>query len=681
MARSLPRVSRRLLGKRGVGNALLTEALGHFQAGRLRDAERLCAELRTNEPANAEAWHLGGVVAERLGNLNLGAALVHKAVSLQPDNAEARRNLGSLLARQGRIAEALPHFEVAARLLPRDTQALNDLARARNDLGDVPGAIDAWRASLERSAKQPAIQFSLAIACQNLGRIEEAAAAYHACIELEPARAEAWLRLGHALSILCRLDEAGACYREAAARGLADRAKVMAIATLCPMETSLAALEKRRAEMAEGFVELGQQPVALRDPLGEIGLTNFYLAYHGRDNRALNEAATRFYLASCPGLAWQAPHLAKPRGEAPRRPRIGFLSPFFYSHSTGKMLRGLIEQRDTTRYEAILLRAGGQDDTLWRAMAAAADKTIDLPRNLAAARTMIAAENLDLLLYTDIAADPFTYFLAFSRLAKVQAGTWGHADTSGIPGIDHYISWREWEPPGASSQYSERLVSMTHAPTCFARPATAPKPIDRSELGIDDGAAFYFCPHNVVKFHPEFDAILVDLLERDPRGIIAIPDGHVAAWTEVLNRRLAEACGSNASRLRFIRRLPHAEFLGLLEQADALLDPLHFCGGITSLEAFAIGCPIVTLPGHFMRGRMTYGFYRRMRHLDLVASGPTDYVEIALRLAHDRAWREQQRAAIAAKAAILFDDVDAVREFEGVITGLVTNAYSAAAKT
>ncbi len=663
-----------------MGKAVLSEALGHFQAGRLRDAERLCAELRANEPANAEAWHLGGVVAERLGNLNLGAALVHKAVSLQPDNAEARRNLGSLLARQGRIAEALPHFEAASRLLPKDTQALNDLARARSDLGDVPGAIDAWRTSLERSGKQPAIHFSLAVACQNFGRIEEAAAAYRTCVTLEPVRAEAWLRLGHALSILCRLEEALACYREAAARGLADRARVMTVATLCPMETSLAALEKRRTGMTEGFAEFRRQPVALRDPFGEIGLTNFYLAYHGRDNRALNEAAARFYLTSCPGLGWQAPQLAKPPSSVPRRPRIGFLSPFFYSHSTGKMLRGLIERRDPARYEAILLRAGGQDDSLWRAMAAAADRAIDLPRNLTAARTMIAAENLDLLLYTDIAADPFAYFLAFSRLARVQAATWGHADTSGIPGIDFYISWREWEPPGAANQYSERLVLMTHPPTCFARPATTPKPVSRSELGIDEGARFYFCPHNVVKFHPEFDGILADLLERDPRGIITIPDGHVSAWTEVLRRRLAAACGANASRLRFIRRLPHAEFLGLLEQADALLDPLHFCGGITSLEAFAIGCPIVTLPGRFMRGRMTYGFYRRMRHLDLVASGPTDYVEIALRLTHDPAWRGQQRTAIAAKAPILFDDVAAVREFEAVITGLAVNTHSAGSK-
>jgi len=660
-----------------VGNPSFAEALKLFQAGRLRDAEALCATLREADPAHVEAWHLGGVIAERLGNLNMGAALVQKAVTLQPDNAEARRNLGSLLARQGRTRDALPHFEAAARLLPRDASVLNGLARARSDTGDALGAIDAWKASLANTPGQAAIQFSLAVACQNLGRIEEAAAAFRACVTIDPSRAEAWLRLGHALSILCRLNEALVCYREAEARGLADRAAVMAVATLCPMENSTAGLEERRAAMAAGFEALDRRQIKLSDPYGEIGFTNFYLAYHGRDNRALNQAAAKFYLGACPGLAWTAPHLAKAAGPQPGRPRIGFLSPYFYSHSTGKMLRGLIERRDPVRYEAILFRAGGQDDAVWHCMARAADKTMTLPRDLAAARTMIAAQELDLLVYTDIAADPFTYFLAFSRLARAQAATWGHADTSGIPAIDHYISWREWEPAGASAQYSERLVLMAHPPTCFAAPATVPSTIGRETLGIEPGVPFYFCPHNVVKFHPEFDTILVDLLARDPRGIIAIPEGHVAAWTDVLKRRLAQACGGNFARLRFIGRMPHADFLGTVRLADALLDPLHFCGGITSLEAFAVGCPIVTLPGRFMRGRMTYGFYRRMRHLDLVAAGPTDYVEIAVRLANDPAWRRQQRAAIAAKAPILFDDIAAVHEFETVTAGLIAKAYAA----
>lgn len=357
------------------------------------------------------------------------------------------------------------------------------------------------------------------------------------------------------------------------------------------------------------------------------------------------------------------------------RPRIGFISSFFYGHSTGKALRGFIERRDRTRFEAILFRIDGPNDAVWQAMAGAADKVVVLPRNLAAARRLIAAERLDLLLYADIAADPLTYFLAFARLAPVQAATWGYADTSGIPAIDHYISCREWEPPDGANHYSERLVAMAHPPTCYSPPATAPSPLRRIDLGLPDDTPLYFCPHNVIKFHPEYDRILAHLLTQDPCGLLAIPEGHVAAWTDVLRRRLAAACGENYSRIRFLPRLPYADFLAALKLADALLDPLHFCGGITSLEAFALGCPIVTLPGCFMRGRMTLGFYRRMAHLDLVAADRNAYVAIAYRLANDAAWRQQQRNQIAQRAGVLFNDIAAVREFETVTAELVASAY------
>ncbi len=660
--------------KWGLGDSVFVEALDHFRAGRLEEAGRLCTRLREARPHHVEAWHLGGVIAERQGDLLLAVTLIRHALALQPDHAEAQRNLGALLARQGRTAIALPHFEAALRLRAQDVATLNDLASARSEIGDAPGAIDAWQQSLGLQPDQAAIQFKFAVACQSEGRIEEAAAAYRRCVEFEPTRAEAWLRLGHALSILCRPKEALACYREAENRGAGDRAAVMAAAMLCPMENSSGDIAQRRQAMAGGFAALSRRAIKLRDPLREVGLTNFYLAYHGQDNRALNQSVAEFYLRACPDLAWAAPHLADKDRKPPVRLRIGFVSSFFYSHSTGKALRGLIERRDRGRFEAIVFRAGGPSDALAQALTGAADKTINLPRDLAAARQLIATQKLDLLLYADCAADPFTYFLAFARLAPVQAATWGHADTTGIPAIDHYISGRDWEPPDGASQYSEHLLSMAHLPTCYSAPDAKPNPIRRGDLGLPDDVPLYFCPHNVVKFHPDFDRVLADLLARDPRGLLAIPEGHVAAWTEVLKRRLTQACGRNFARVRFLPRLPYADFLGALKLADALLDPMHFCGGITSLEAFALGCPIVTLPGDFMRGRMTYGFYRRMGHLDLIAGDPAHYVALSIRLANDPAWRRQQRDQIARRAPVLFDDVAAVGEFEAALTSMIATA-------
>jgi predicted O-linked N-acetylglucosamine transferase (SPINDLY family) len=50
-----------------------------------------------------------------------------------------------------------------------------------------------------------------------------------------------------------------------------------------------------------------------------------------------------------------------------------------------------------------------------------------------------------------------------------------------------------------------------------------------------------------------------------------------------------------------------AEFVELIAVSDVMLDTLHFNGMNTSLEALAVGTPVVTLPGALQRGRRTTG--------------------------------------------------------------------------
>ena len=117
-------------------------------------------------------------------------------------------------------------------------------------------------------------------------------------------------------------------------------------------------------------------------------------------------------------------------------------------------------------------------------------------------------------------------------------------------------------------------------------------------------------------------------------------------------------------RVIFVPRIPQAEFFRLLMMADVILDPPFFGGGNTSYEAFAMGLPIVTWPGSFMRGRVTEGCYRQMGFTELVADSLDSYVEIALRLATDAAWRAQVKTEIAARAGVLYEDARVIAELE-----------------
>ena len=88
--------------------------------------------------------------------------------------------------------------------------------------------------------------------------------------------------------------------------------------------------------------------------------------------------------------------------------------------------------------------------------------------------------------------------------------------------------------------------------------------------------------------------------------------------------RLTRAAPDVAPRIVLLPALNRTDFVALLAASDVMLDPLHYSGGNTSLEAFSVGTPIVTWPGAFMRGRHTHGFYRLMGLDDCVARDAAD---------------------------------------------------------
>jgi predicted O-linked N-acetylglucosamine transferase (SPINDLY family) len=105
-----------------------------------------------------------------------------------------------------------------------------------------------------------------------------------------------------------------------------------------------------------------------------------------------------------------------------------------------------------------------------------------------------------------------------------------------------------------------------------------------------------------------------------------------------------------------------------------LWDPLHFGGGNTSFEALALGAPIVTLPGQFMRGRVTHGCYQQLGVLDCVAESTEQYVQLAVRLGTEPEWREAVRAKLVERKAQLFDTLEPVRELEDFLRRAVAEA-------
>src|SRR5205814_9021898 len=195
-----------------------------------------------------------------------------------------------------------------------------------------------------------------------------------------------------------------------------------------------------------------------------------------------------------------------------------------------------------------------QEDETARRIRAASDRALMVPGALEAARTAIAGLELDVLFYQDIGMDPFTYFLAFSRLAPVQCTSFGHPDTTGIAAMDYFVSSELFEGANPREHYSERLALLHGAGTLayYYRPRVAPG--GRDDFGLPAGASLYLCPQTLFKFHPDFDEILGGILRADPQGRLVLIEAEARAMRERLQARFRAALPDVADRNLFVPR-------------------------------------------------------------------------------------------------------------------------------
>ncbi len=564
--------------------------------------------------------------------------------------------------------------------------ALRDKAKSLHQQRRFAESLDAHEEALRLAPDAMVIRLSAARLAHSLEMQEVSLRHYEEAVRVDPRCYEA-VEAARRICVGAGFAERALQYARMAQEFSPSPAAQLSMQLLVPsIMQSSAAIDETRERYERGLDAMLAAPPQLESPAGTVGVSAFFLAYHGRSDRQLQEKTARLYLAAIPSLAFVAPHCADRSGRragtdrAGAKIRIGFISRFFASHSIFSTSIGLIEKLSRERFEVVALRiTPSRDDAATARVRAAADLTVNLDPDLYRAREQIAALELDILFYQDIGMEPISFFLAFARLAPVQCVSFGHPNTTGIPTMDYFISNDLFEPPQPEAHYSERLILLRDLPTLayYYRPKLPPGAPDRAAPDVSGRAAFglpleahlYVCPQTLFKLHPDFDAMLAGILDRDPKGLVVLIAGQFQEFTDRLRARFARALPAHAHRIVFLPFMPLERFMQLLCVADVILDTPHFNGMNSSLQAFAAGTPVVTLPGELQRGRHTQAMYRKMGILDCIAAGPGDYVDIAVRIAADPAHAQALRRRILARNHVLFEDPRVVEEFERFFTG------------
>jgi predicted O-linked N-acetylglucosamine transferase (SPINDLY family) len=544
------------------------------------------------------------------------------------------RNLGDTLALLGRPEEAIPCYRESVRLKPDD-------AGLHKALGDV---------------------------LINLNRLDEAETCYREAVRLAPDFAEAWNHLGLALTKLSRPQEAERCYGEAL------RVRPDWVARLNRAMARLPIVYRSQAEVDEVRRDYARELEAacwieatahVPDTVeASTSCSPFFLAYQGRCDRELQAMYGSFVARVMASLY---PDWASPPDVAPPQPgeaiRVGILSAHFYSHSNWKIpIKGWLHGLDKSRFQLFGYYIGCYQDKATVLARSLCHRFVQGLPTFERWAQAIRSDRLHVLLIPGIGLDDATFRLAALRLAPVQATSWGHPDTSGLPTIDHYLSSELMEPPGADAHYTERLVRLPNLSIWYEPPELAPEAVSRAELGVPETAVLYWCCQSLFKYLPQHDWVFARIASAVPEArflFIRYPYGDrvTTIFRDRLIAAFAEA-GLDAERYcRFLAPMSMNRFAGVSRIADVFLDSLEWSGCNSTLEALAWGdLPVVTMAGDLMRGRHSAAILTMLGVPELIADRPERFVELATELGRDGTRRHALSTRIARDKRKLYAD-------------------------
>jgi predicted O-linked N-acetylglucosamine transferase (SPINDLY family) len=96
-----------------------------------------------------------------------------------------------------------------------------------------------------------------------------------------------------------------------------------------------------------------------------------------------------------------------------------------------------------------------------------------------------------------------------------------------------------------------------------------------------------------------------------------------------------DGLGVEPGRVEFVEYQPREAYLRTYHRIDIGLDTFPYNGHTTSLDAYWMGIPVVTLCGQMAVSRAGFSQYSNLGLTELVAHDPKEFARIAVDLAND----------------------------------------------
>jgi protein O-GlcNAc transferase len=670
----------------------IAKGVGLQQEGRLDEAAKIYQEVLARSPQDFDAMHLLGLVALQQGRFDVAQRLIKTALTIRPNDVAAIGNLGISYLRDGQLEPALQWFEIATKLQPDSAIALTNLGQVLYDMGRYRDAIRPLQKACTIAPSSSEARNLLGACLTRSGDEHNAATLFAETPEshrqgtpraasVEMLLSDAHILMGNGLH-----EEAMSKLKGALALDGNNVTARWALAF-----TSLKAIYQSESEVLASREAFGNSLNDIRSwyesasgieaPYDAVGTVQpFALAYQHYNNRDLLEKYGSLcvdFMSAFLHHPSPAPALVDKR--IVRKLRLGIVSAHIREHSVwAAITKGWVEHLDREQFEIDVFHLSTTVDRETEAAMQAVSHFDNRAKSLFGWIDAISARRLDVILYPEIGMDPQTVKLASLRLAPVQAMTWGHPETSGLPTIDLFISGKALEPVDAAHKnYSEKLVTLPRFGV-YVEPLSLPNADpDLRSLKLPEDQPLLLCPGQPFKYAPQYDAVWVKIAKGLQRktlfrnrnfGRLVFFCSHNGTWDPVLEGRLRAAFAAGGlefeEHVSVVPFLEHARFFGLMRRSTLLLDTPGFSGFNTALQGIECGLPVLAFEGDFMRGRLASGILRELDLPELVATGPDDFVEKAVTLAKNAGRLKELRGKIMERRDALFRDVAPVRGLE-----------------
>jgi len=630
-------------------------------------------------PHNSDAYYnLGNIFRER-ENIDEAVDCYQKAVKINPNNPFIYNVLGVAYRNKGQLEIAIKFYQKAIEINPNIAEVYNNLGSTLYEQGKLNDAISNFCRALMINSDYATAYCNLGNSLVRIGKIDDSIIFYNKALEINSGYAEAYYNLGMALKEQNKTDEALTNLNKAVNYNpnfiKARFAYCMSqLKIIYPNQSSIQSSRNRYQEelfklQKSISLETKQDICAAAEAVGIH--QPFYLTYQGFNDRELQRIYGELV---CNIMALRYPEFANcppmPSYSYGEPLRVGFVSGYFCLHSNWKVpIKGWIENLDKKRFKLYGYYTGKVKDEETSISMQYFSRFVEDIYCFEDLCKIIHNDNLHIIIYPEIGMNSMTARLAALRLSPIQCASWGHANTTGLPTIDYYLSSDLMEPPNAEDHYTEQLIRLPNLSVYYEPLDKQPAYITRDKYSLRQKSILYLCSHTLPTHLPQYDDVYPRIAQQvGDCQFLFISRYQSNAVTEQFCQRISNTFSRfnlrGEDHLIFLPHLDQEHYLAINFLSDIYLDTMEWSGCNSSFEAITCDLPIVTLPGKLMRGRHSTAILTMMGLKEMIAESIDDYIKIAVRLGKDSKRRLKISEKIAENKHLVYRDKTCITALE-----------------